>query len=64
MLRNCAYNLLNISIKAFCPSKQHNAKDGSPGLVVMGDDSCLKGRGFKSRHRILDGLTFFHIDLL
>ena len=21
----------------------------------MGDDSCLKGRGFESRHRILDG---------
>ena len=21
-----------------------------PGLVVMGDDSCLRGRGFESRH--------------
>ena len=21
---------------------------GSPGLVVMGDDSCLRGRGFES----------------
>ena len=38
--------------------------EGSPGLVVMGDHSCSKGRGFESRRRILDGLTFFHIDLL
>ena len=37
----------------------------SPGLVVMGDDSCSEGRGFKSRCRILDGhLEIFHIDLL
>ena len=28
--------------------------------MVMGDDSCLKGRGFESRHRILDG-HFSHI---
>ena len=28
---------------------------GSPGLVVMGGDSCSEGRGFKSRHYILDG---------
>ena len=27
----------------------------SRGLVVMGDDSCLRGRGFKSRYHILDG---------
>ena len=26
-----------------------------PGLVVMGDDSYSRGRGFESRHRILDG---------
>ena len=31
---------------------------GSPGLVVMGDDSCSKSRGFKSRHLILDGHFF------
>ena len=36
----------------------------SPGLVVMGDDSCLKGRWFKSRRRILDGNDIFHIDFL
>ena len=29
---------------------------GSPGLVVMGDDSCSKGRGFESWRQILDGL--------
>ena len=28
--------------------------------MVMGDDSCLRGCGFKSRHRILDG-HFSHI---
>ena len=28
--------------------------------MVLGDDSCLKGFGFESRHRILDGhLDFF-----
>ena len=31
----------------------------SPGLVVMGDDSSLRGRGFKSRRRILDGHHIF-----
>ena len=33
---------------------------GSPGLVVMGVDSCSEGRGFKSRYHILDGY-FSHI---
>ena len=37
----------------------------SPGLVVMGDDSCSKGHMFESRRCILDGhLDNFHIDLL
>ena len=27
---------------------------GSPGLVVMGGDSCSKGCEFESRYRILD----------
>ena len=27
----------------------------SPGLVVMGRDSCSKGLGFESWHHILDG---------
>ena len=34
---------------------------GSPGLVVMGDDSCSRGHGFKSQHCILDGHDIFHI---
>ena len=33
-------------------------KGGSPGLVVMGDDSCSKGCGFKSRRCILYGHFF------
>ena len=31
---------------------------GNPGLVVMGDDSCLKCCGFESWHRVLDGHFF------
>ena len=33
---------------------------GSPGLVVKGGDSYSKGRGFKSKHRKLDG-HFSHL---
>ena len=33
----------------------------SPGLVVMGGDSCSEGCGFKSQHRILDGHFFTDI---
>ena len=33
--------------------------DGSPGLVVMGDDSSLRVHGFKSWRRILDGRGIF-----
>ena len=35
----------------------HNkvGEGGSPGLAVMGGDSCSEGRGFESQHRILDG---------
>ena len=32
---------------------------GSPGLVVMGDDSSSKGCGFESWHHILDGHDIF-----
>ena len=31
---------------------------GGPGLLVMGVDSCLKGCGFESQRRILDGHFF------
>ena len=33
-------------------------KDYSPGLVVMGGDSCSEGCGFKSEHHIMDGHFF------
>ena len=34
--------------------------DWSPGLVVMGGDSCSEGFGFEFQHRIQDG-HFSHI---
>ena len=34
---------------------------GSPGLVVMGGDSCSEGCGFKSWHHILDGHFYTYI---
>ena len=37
---------------------------GTPGLVVMGDDSSSRGREFKSWRCKLDGHDIFHIDLL
>ena len=33
---------------------------GSPGLVVMGGDSCAKSREFESWHHIMDG-HFSHL---
>ena len=45
----------------FRQKTKHNIsllQGGSPGLVVMGGDSCSKGRQFESRHRILDGHFF------
>ena len=33
---------------------------GSPGLVVMGGDSCSEGCGFESQHHILNG-HFSHL---
>ena len=32
---------------------------GTPGLVVMGGDSCYKGCGFESRRQILDENDIF-----
>ena len=34
---------------------------GSPGLVVMGGDSCSKGCVIESKHCILDGHFFTFI---
>ena len=36
-----------------------NLEGGSPGLVVMGDDSCFRGHGFESQCCRLDG-HFLH----
>ena len=33
---------------------------GSPGLVVMGGDSCSKGRGFEYQHHVHD-VHFSHL---
>ena len=46
-------------VKTFQRSKIFPNKGGSPGLVVTGDDSYLKGRGFGCRSHILDG----HLDI-
>ena len=46
------------------PILKNHLPGGSPGLVVMGDSSCLKGRGFESWCRTLDENDIFHIDLL
>ena len=35
--------------------------NNSPGLVVMGGDSCSKGRGFESLQHLLDGHFFTYI---
>ena len=40
---------------------QQLIKGGSSGLVVMGDDSCMKVRGFRSWRCILDGHFFTSI---
>ena len=39
-------------------------QDGSPGLVVTGVDSCLKGRVFESIHSILRRWIIFHFHFL
>ena len=42
------------------PESNKSRLGGSPGLVVMGRDSCPKGHRFESRYHILDG-HFSHI---
>ena len=42
------------SLKSLSSKKAHSL-GGSPGLVVMGGDSCSEGRGFESQRRKLDG---------
>ena len=38
----------------------YSSPDGSPGLVVVGGDSCFKCHGFESQHRKLKG-HFSHL---
>ena len=40
-----------------------NCSRVSPGLVVMGEDSHLRGRGFESQHQILDGPFSHYINV-
>ena len=49
------------SVKSFSLEAMKPCWGGSPGLVVMGRDSRSKGRGFESRHRILDVHFFTNI---
>ena len=42
---------------ALCSFEEKNL-GGSYGLLVMGRDSCFKGREFKSRHCMQDGHFF------
>ena len=35
--------------------KKTHKLGGSPGLMVMGGDSCYEGCGFESHHQIQDG---------
>ena len=37
----------NSCFKQFLESLSNAREGGSPGLVVMGDNSCSKGRGFE-----------------
>ena len=51
------------SVQSF--EQKYAIKGWSPGLVVMGDDSCSKGCGFEFQCCKLDvHLDIFHIDLL
>ena len=54
ILRKCT-----LSILQFCTFKALHINVKSPGLVVTGDDSCSRGRGFESLHHILNGHDIF-----
>ena len=51
---------LGVKLKALKRLGRISVLGGSPGLVVMGGDSCSKGREFESLHQILDG-HFSHL---
>ena len=48
-----------VGIKNYLPIKSQIFEGGSSGLVIMGDNSCSKGRGFECQRHLLDG----HFDI-
>ena len=55
-----SYPVMSNLISTVYFMEKSQIKKKSPGLVVMGADSCSKGCGFKSQHRIFDG-HFSHL---
>ena len=56
-----------VKLKCFAgPKKTKRSRGGSPGLVVMGGDSCSNGCEFESWHHILDGhfFTYFVVKIV
>ena len=49
------FDLVLCNDRKFLMHKNANIEGGSPGLVVMGMDSCSKGCKFESCHHILNG---------
>ena len=50
-----------VTCKQTKKAKDKDYLGASPGLVVMGGDSCSKGREFESRQRTLDGHFFTYL---
>ena len=67
MLTHCCRKTNNVglmhygfSMTVFKGKAKLGNRGRSPGLVVIGGDSCSNGRESESRHRILDG-HFSHL---
>ena len=52
----CVRRFTSSSLAVSQYKAKHLVAGGSPGLVVMGDDLCLRGCGFEYLRCILDGL--------
>ena len=52
------YTYLHSQLQGDLSGQTVSTKNASHGLVVMGGDSCSKGRGFESRHHIVYGHSF------
>ena len=50
-----SFQEFKFQLKTFVKVKIWLLRGGSPGLVVMGGDSCSRGHGFESKYHILDG---------